>query len=65
MEKKKCFVLTPIGEDNSDIREHVDAVIEQMIKPVMKITTCLQRIISVIRELLQSKLCKRLRKAIL
>lgn len=36
MEKKKCFVLTPIGEDNSDIREHADAVIEQMIKPVMK-----------------------------
>ena len=36
MEKKKCFVLTPIGEDNSDIREHADAVINEMIKPVMR-----------------------------
>ena len=36
MEKKKCFVSTPIGEDNSDIREHADAVINEMIEPVMR-----------------------------
>lgn len=32
---KKCFIITPIGEDNSDIRRKADGVIEAVIKPVL------------------------------
>lgn len=33
--KKKCFIITPIGEDNSDIRRQIDGVIEECIEPVL------------------------------
>jgi hypothetical protein len=33
---KKCFVISPIGEDGSDVREHADAVFDFIIKPAMK-----------------------------
>lgn len=32
--KKKCFVVTPIGNDNSDIRRSADGLIDSVIKPV-------------------------------
>jgi hypothetical protein len=33
---KKCFVIAPIGEDNSEIREHSDTVLECLINPVLE-----------------------------
>ena len=33
--KKTCFVITPIGDDNSDIRRHIDGIIDQAIKPAI------------------------------
>lgn len=33
-EKKKCFVVTPIGNDNSEIRRSADGLIASVIKPV-------------------------------
>lgn len=33
--KKKCFVITPIGAPNSDIRRKIDGVISSAIKPVL------------------------------
>lgn len=35
-EKKKCFVVTPIGNDNTDIRRHIDGIIDQAIKPALE-----------------------------
>lgn len=35
-QKKTCFVITPIGEENSEIRRHVDGVIDEIITPVME-----------------------------
>lgn len=32
--KKKCFVVTPIGNDNSEIRRSADGLITSVIKPV-------------------------------
>ena len=34
--KKLCFVITPIGDESSDIRRHVDGIIEAAIKPVFE-----------------------------
>ena len=34
--RKTCFVISPIGQPNSDIRRHIDGVIEQAIEPVLK-----------------------------
>lgn len=34
--KKTCFVITPIGKENSDTRRHVDGVIDEIITPVME-----------------------------
>lgn len=34
--KKKCFVITPIGEDNTEIRRHIDGIIDQSIEPALK-----------------------------
>jgi hypothetical protein len=33
-EKKTCFVICPIGDDNSEIRTHSDRLLEHIIKPV-------------------------------
>lgn len=35
-EKKKCFVITPIGEENSSIRRHIDGIINAAIKPALE-----------------------------
>lgn len=34
-EKKMCFVITPIGDNNSDIRRHIDGIIDQAIMPAL------------------------------
>ena len=31
----KCFVISPIGEDGSDIRMHADEVFEHLIQPAL------------------------------
>lgn len=33
---KKCFVITPIGQEDSEIRRNMDAIIETIIRPVVK-----------------------------
>ena len=36
MEKnKKCFVITPIGEDNTEIRRQIEGIIDNCIKPAL------------------------------
>lgn len=35
VDKKVCFVITPIGDDNSEIRRHIDGIIEQAIEPAL------------------------------
>lgn len=35
-ENKKCFIITPIGGDGSEIRRKADGVINSVIKPVLK-----------------------------
>lgn len=32
---KKCFVITPIGNDNTEIRRHIDGIIDQAIFPAI------------------------------
>ena len=32
---KTCFVITPIGDDNSDVRRHIDGIIDQVIEPAI------------------------------
>ena len=34
-DKKVCFVITPIGNNNSDIRRHIDGIIDQVIEPAL------------------------------
>lgn len=34
--KKRCFVVTPIGPDDSDIRRKADGIIEAAIRPVLE-----------------------------
>lgn len=34
--KKKCFIITPIGEPNTEIRRKADGVISAVIKPVVE-----------------------------
>lgn len=34
-DKKLCFVITPIGDNNSDIRRHIDGIIDQAIEPAL------------------------------
>ena len=34
-DKKVCFVITPIGDDKSDIRRHIDGIIDQAIEPAL------------------------------
>lgn len=33
---KKCFIITPIGDEESDIRRHIDGIIDAVIDPVIK-----------------------------
>ena len=35
-DKKTCFVITPIGDSNSDIRRHIDGIIDQAIEPALE-----------------------------
>lgn len=35
-DKKKCFIITPIGEENDSIRRHIEGIIDAVIMPVMK-----------------------------
>lgn len=34
--KKKCFVITPIGEENSSIRRHINGIIRAAIRPALE-----------------------------
>lgn len=34
--KKKCFIITPIGDDGTTIRRHIDGVIDAAIIPVLE-----------------------------
>lgn len=33
--KKKCFIITPIGDDESPIRRHINGIIDAAIEPVL------------------------------
>ncbi len=33
---KKCFVISPVGEEGSELREHADNVLDLVIKPATK-----------------------------
>ena len=35
-QKKNCFVITPIGNDSSSIRRHIDGIIDQAIIPALE-----------------------------
>lgn len=35
MKKKTCFVVTPIGDENTAIRRHIDGIIDQSIIPAL------------------------------
>jgi hypothetical protein len=35
-ERKKCFIITPIGSDDSLIRRHADGVIDAVIEPILE-----------------------------
>ncbi|MBD5631790.1 MAG: hypothetical protein HDP34_00980 [Clostridia bacterium] len=34
-DKKMCFVITPIGDNNTEIRRHIDGIIDQAIVPAL------------------------------
>jgi len=34
-EKKKCFIVTPIGGENEPIRRHIDGIIDAAIIPAL------------------------------
>ena len=36
MEKKKCFIITPIGNENDPIRRHIEGIIDAAISPVIE-----------------------------
>ena len=33
--KKRCFVITPIGDEKSEIRRHIDGIIDEAIVPAL------------------------------
>ena len=34
-DKKRCFVITPIGGDSDPIRRHIEGIIDAAIKPAL------------------------------
>ena len=36
MSKKTCFVVSAIGEEETEIRKHADTVLEHIIKPAIE-----------------------------
>jgi hypothetical protein len=36
MSEKKCFVITPIGKDDSEIRDHSDKLLKHIIQPIVE-----------------------------
>ena len=34
-QKKKCFIITPIGDETEPIRRHIEGIIEAAIKPAL------------------------------
>lgn len=36
MSKEKCFIITPIGNKNDEIRRHIDGIIDAVIKPAIE-----------------------------
>lgn len=36
MDKKKCFIITPIGDEGTGIRRHIDGIINAVLKPVVE-----------------------------
>lgn len=34
--KKKCFIITPIGDDGTEIRRHIDGIIDAVLIPVLE-----------------------------
>ena len=35
IKRKTCFIVTPIGDDNTEIRRHIDGIIDQAIEPAI------------------------------
>lgn len=35
-EKEQCFIITPIGDENSEIRRHIEGIIDAVIKPALE-----------------------------
>lgn len=35
-QKEQCFVITPIGDENSEIRRHIEGIIDAVIKPALE-----------------------------
>ena len=35
-QKEKCFIITPIGDENSEIRRHIEGIIDAVIKPALE-----------------------------
>lgn len=36
MDKERCFIITPIGNKNEEIRRHINGIIDAVIKPLLK-----------------------------
>lgn len=35
-QKEQCFIITPIGDENSEIRRHIEGIINAVIKPALE-----------------------------
>lgn len=35
-QKEKCFIITPIGDENSEIRRHIEGIIDAVIMPALE-----------------------------
>jgi hypothetical protein len=35
-QKEQCFIITPIGDENSEIRRHIEGIIDAVIKPALE-----------------------------